>query len=174
MEEDLKVQAHPEEEVKVHLEEDLKAQVHPEEEVKVLSEEEVQATPKNLAKALLDLVEEEGLLSLVGATKIPLPPGEGDLTRADQMAEIREAHLNPEETILAEKVEAPDLEEEIVEVGMEVPVHEEEVDNNREDLVQEMKMLEEKVNSHQIGKRLELQMAGKVFQIFYQNKDNYV
>jgi len=127
------------------LEEDLKAQVHPEEEVKALSEEEVQATPKILAEALLDLVEE-----------------------------IREVHLNPEETILAEKVEAPDLEEEIVEVGMEVLDLEEEVDNNRGDLVQEIKMVEEKVNSHRIGKRLELQMAGKVFQIFYQNKVNYV
>jgi len=75
---------------------------------------------------------------------------------------------------LAEKAEAPDLQEEIVEVGMEVPDLEEEVGNNRGDSVEEIKMLEEKVNSHQIGKRLELQMAGKVFQIFYQNKDNYV
>jgi len=74
---------------------------------------------------------------------------------------------------LAEKAEAPDLQEEIVEVGMEAPDLEEEVGNNRGDSVEEIKMLEEKVNSHRIGKRLELQMAGKVFQIFYQNKVNY-
>jgi len=74
---------------------------------------------------------------------------------------------------LAEKAEALDLQEEIVEVGMEVPDLEEEVGNNKGDSVEEIKMLEEKVNSHRIGKRLELQMAGKVFQIFYQNKVNY-
>jgi len=173
LEEDPKAQVHPEEEVKVHMEEDLKAQNHPKEEVKALSEEEVQ-TPQTLAEAPLDLVEEEGLLSLVGAVEIPLLPGEGDSTRADQMVEIKEDHLDPEETALAEKAEAPDLQEEIVEVGMEVPDLEEEVDNNRGDLVEEIRMLEEKVNSQRIGKRLELQMAGRVFQIFYQNKVNYV
>jgi len=172
LEEDPKAKVHPEEEVKVHMEEDLKAQNHPKEEVKALSEGEVQ-TPQTLAEAPLDLVEEEGLLSLVGAVEIPLLPGEGDSTRADQMVEIKEDHLDPEETALAEKAEAPDLQEEIVEVGMEVPDLEEEVGNNRGDSVEEIKMLEEKVNSHQIGKRLELQMAGKVFQIFYQNKVNY-
>jgi len=57
---------------------------------------------------------------------------------------------------------------------MEVPDLEEEVDNSRGDLVEAIRMLEEKVNSQRIGKRLELQMAGKVFQIFYQNKVNYV
>jgi len=56
---------------------------------------------------------------------------------------------------LAEKAEAPDLQEEIVEVGMEVPDLEEEVGNNRGDSVEEIKMLEEKVNNHRIGKRLE-------------------
>jgi len=110
LEEDPKAQVHPEEEVKVHMEEDLKAQNHPKEEVKALSEEEVQ-TPQTLAEAPLDLVEEEGLLSLVGVVEIPLLPGEGDSTRADQMVEIKEDHLDPEKTALAEKAEAPDLQE---------------------------------------------------------------
>jgi len=95
LEEDPKAQVHPEEEVKVHMEEDLKAQSHPKEEVKALSKEEAQTTPKALAEALMDLVEEEGLLSLVGAVEVPLLPGEGDSTRVDQMAEIKEDHLDP-------------------------------------------------------------------------------
>jgi len=173
LEADLKAQTHPEEEVKVHLEEGLKAQAYQEKEVKTHLEEglkapahleeAVQAPLRNMVEALLDLAEKEEMLSL---------PGEGDLTQVDQMEEIREAQLDQEEAALVEKVEAPNLEEAIVEVGMEAPDLEAEVDNNREDLVEEIKILEEKVSKQWIGKLLELQMAGKVFLIFYQNKVN--